>query len=332
MIDAALGAVPHTPDAYAEFLNAVVGRPLALANIGYSLELAAPPVRSQATTASDRPQPAAEADAVLLNDYPFRVKLGDKDRVFDGLVGYFEASSGTPTGGADLDLSTIHTYFPAPSPPAPSGTTPVIPPTTGIASNYPPDQAVPPAYRGARRLQPGGHGAPVGQGPLGAAAHGRRADGSVREGALVHGDPAGRRARASAWSLQSAMRSMRAFFHCGPLIVTNGNALQYSAAANVSDTSAALVATTGAPVGVALPALRSADWEWLAPFVGPSDAGSGGASGTGASGTGQPTKATKWNAFPLTSLDNKPKYEKGPYVAIEGFLQLNHPITAPDTI
>ncbi len=111
-INASLSSIPHTPDQYAEFLNAVVGRPLALANVGFSLEVAATPVKSQSSI-SGYPQPAR---ATLL-DYSFPLKIGDKDRVYDGLVGYFNSrpgvTGGVPASGDELDLDALLTYFPS---------------------------------------------------------------------------------------------------------------------------------------------------------------------------------------------------------------------------
>ncbi|KAK3939530.1 hypothetical protein QBC46DRAFT_437333 [Diplogelasinospora grovesii] len=359
-IDEAIKAVPHTPDAYAEFLNAVVGRPLALANAGFSLELAAPPVLSQATT-SDYPQPT-DASAAKLLDYQFRVKIGDRDRVYDGMVGYFDSysapqpgSGGFATPGTELDLDTLLTYFPAPGSAA----------TTGIgAGNHP---IVQPYHLSATTV-PLMHDAA--SATSGASALAKQHWAQLQKhmfGALM--DPFSKlhlysgilpvaELQLPAWSLQAAMRRMTTFFHCGPLLVTNGSALVHDLGSNLTpDYNIASLQEVEAagddhappgseaakkkPVGVPLPAVKSADWNWLGPFAVPKDSSSPGSSsraGGGSRGSGgvaaaaAPSgKETVWNPFVIASLDNKPKFEKGPYMAIEGFLQLKHPITAPDT-
>ncbi len=140
------------------------------------------------------------------------------------------------------------------------------------------------------------------------------------------------------------MERMTAFFHMGPLLITDARGLKfdpnkvltadYNLAAmqevaegetqgsdeNETDPQA----PAGPPVGVAIPAIKSAEWNWLAPFVVKNTVGTGNEE--------KVVKDTKWNPFAIGHLDNKPRYEKGPYMAIEGYLQLKHPITAPDTM
>ena len=78
--------------------SALVGRPIALANLGLGLELATAPMRSQAYADIVEQQrledPQADAAAETTGDeelsrYEFGVKLGDMLGVRDGLVGYF---------------------------------------------------------------------------------------------------------------------------------------------------------------------------------------------------------------------------------------------------
>lgn len=77
----------HASSDYAEFMSAIVGRPLALANIGVSMELAAPPKTNQSLINQNPPEMALEK-------HVFKVHLGDL-RGHEGLVMAFD-SSGLP--------------------------------------------------------------------------------------------------------------------------------------------------------------------------------------------------------------------------------------------
>ncbi|KAI8207723.1 hypothetical protein K4K52_002066, partial [Colletotrichum sp. SAR 10_76] len=115
MITTAQDNLAATPSSYAQFLNSIVGRPLALANMGWSLELDGPPLDCQAD--AKRPFPEryltrsdVQPDAPV---YEFQVRLGDRDSQYDGLVGYFDLPS-QPTPDStykELDLSHINTFF-----------------------------------------------------------------------------------------------------------------------------------------------------------------------------------------------------------------------------
>ena len=326
-IDASLASVPHAPNQYAQFLNAVVGRPLVLANFGFSLELATPPLKSQSSV-SAFPPPATPT----LLGYKFPVKIGDKDRVYDGLVGYFDSKAdgvlGTP--GGELELDALLTYFHAES----DATTKSI-----TKANYP---RVSPYHLSATALP---------SPPDLARSHWRQ---MKLVGALF--DPFSKlhlysgvlpiaSLQLPAWSLQQAMQRMTAFFHMGPLLVTDARAVRFDPAQELSadynlvklgevadeDDDGDKEGDGGGdakkekiPRGVAIPAIKSAEWNWLAPFMVTATRKEKGQEKT--------VKDTKWNPLVIEHLDNKPKYEKGPYMAIEGFLQLKHPITAPDTI
>lgn len=112
------------PDSYAAFSSAIVGKPLALVNIGYSLELAGPENKNWSTVNQQGPdlhllQPNGTSfPPKATGGYTFPVKLGDVDRTFDGLVGYFNSAVAAP-GSSDLDLSSIYTYYPSTTNPQP---------------------------------------------------------------------------------------------------------------------------------------------------------------------------------------------------------------------
>lgn len=60
----------------------VLGKPLAIVQMGFSLELANAPLKNQSTIAPLDPK-------LDITSYYFSMKLGDKDNTLDGLVGYF---------------------------------------------------------------------------------------------------------------------------------------------------------------------------------------------------------------------------------------------------
>jgi hypothetical protein len=111
----------HAPATYATFSSAIIGKPLALTNAGWSLELAGEPSRNWSTNNPNEPlrhllQPGTNAQYTVddPNGYTFRIKLGDAERSFDGLVGYFLSadpqSIADPTA-SDLQLENFYTYF-----------------------------------------------------------------------------------------------------------------------------------------------------------------------------------------------------------------------------
>jgi hypothetical protein len=102
------------PSGYSEMLSSAVGKPLALVHIGCSLELATGQLTNQSSSRTGMP-----ADKTLLKpsdtpsgSYSFPIKIGDRNRLFDGMVGYFNvAPKGIP--GDLFDLQHVHTYFTA---------------------------------------------------------------------------------------------------------------------------------------------------------------------------------------------------------------------------
>jgi hypothetical protein len=84
LIRRAIPSMPFPPSDYAQYANAIVGKPLALVNIGWSLELAQPPFWPQHTLPSpgivsdSAPiDPLRQAASDYLTKYPFHVKIGD---------------------------------------------------------------------------------------------------------------------------------------------------------------------------------------------------------------------------------------------------------------
>lgn len=96
-------SVKHPPNSYAESMMGVLGRPLAIVQMGFSLELANAPLRNQSTIATLEPKPD-------ITSYNISMKLGDKDNTLDGLAGYFKLDRHDPT---EFDLSSFFSYFAA---------------------------------------------------------------------------------------------------------------------------------------------------------------------------------------------------------------------------
>lgn len=110
MLNQSLESSTSAPGAYGTFLNSLVGRPMALVNAAWSVELGADAKKDQSSLDGHENK---QQDTGLLESaeiYNFPVKLGDKDRAHDGLVGYFNALA-TPQPGNELDLNCIYTYF-----------------------------------------------------------------------------------------------------------------------------------------------------------------------------------------------------------------------------
>ena len=109
MITAAVETMPFAPAEYAAYSTSIVGKPFALVNAGFSLELALPPLESQITPPKQLNTDASPAADILFG-YKFPVKIGDKDRPYDGVVGYFD-SDNTTKGSTNWDM--LHSYFTA---------------------------------------------------------------------------------------------------------------------------------------------------------------------------------------------------------------------------
>lgn len=99
--------MPFPPSSYSAFANSIVGKPLALTNVGWSIELSSPAFTSQNTLG---PTSGNEVDSGI---YSFPLKVGDKDRPFDGVVGFWEQKPDADGvhDGIDTNFDTCYTYF-----------------------------------------------------------------------------------------------------------------------------------------------------------------------------------------------------------------------------
>jgi hypothetical protein len=105
MINSAIKTMPYPPSDYSAFANSLIGKPLALLNVGWSLELSSPALDAQNTLGNLPTDVATD-----LAQYSFPFKIGDADRPFDGVVGYWH-SDNTRDGTTKWD--ELFTYFPS---------------------------------------------------------------------------------------------------------------------------------------------------------------------------------------------------------------------------
>jgi hypothetical protein len=87
MLAEACQNIYHDPLSGDSQLLNMVGRPMALVNIGINVELATPVMQSQSY------HDALKAGEITLDQYKFEVLLGDKSNLRDGLIGYFLPST-----------------------------------------------------------------------------------------------------------------------------------------------------------------------------------------------------------------------------------------------
>ncbi|KAG6362796.1 hypothetical protein INS49_007890 [Diaporthe citri] len=335
------------PSAYSEFKSALIGKPLALVNMGWSLELAVPqqesqlvgdgPVRKKlykSTATRATPGPGCERDeAYDASFYRFPVKLGDRERGFDGLVGYFKPLSALKPGDA-LDLDSIYTHF---SPQTvlfdvelnkmakSVGTSKASPVEQISQENYP---RLPPHY--IDPLGPDGDHISIDD-----------FDDIANEQLNVFGaivDPFSPVHAYSAilpvkelvlpnWTWQSALDKISAFFHIGPVLVTSDVPDFIESRRLVQGKlPPKLVAKQKGETGVLLPGGSLGQWTWLQPYM---DEGANAtvekhASNTsgGGGGGGDHGQLEKFMPLAVDPVDGTSRLERGPYTALEGYLQM----------
>ncbi|KAF5644977.1 uncharacterized protein FTJAE_2601 [Fusarium tjaetaba] len=316
MLDQALGTIAPPPNAYSEFLSSIVGRPLALVKAAYSLELASQPYTNQSTLVNPPIPPSQE-----LQTYEFGIHLGDASRIYDGLIAYFLPQQ-TPTAGNSIDLNTIYTHFVPTQPQFP------VPNLTQISpENYP---IVKPFWQnpmGASVVGPPGQPKTSPQDSYATQWNSHL----VPVGALV--DPfvpfhaysgilPTAAAQLPAWTWQTALKRMTAFFHMGPLLSTSDvpdfdSQRALTPTYNLTDDEKMV---PGAGLGT--PAMQTGEWAWLQPYnVSTKDK-----KGPEESGNDEDEKVTQFMALSLEAVDTRPRLEPSPYTAVEGYMQLRMPI------
>jgi hypothetical protein len=357
VVNASLASMMPAQTAYAEFMGSLVGPPLALVTMGWSLELAVEAYSSHAMPAGPEvrtalmPDPArypgggstsvpqgplnvaGREDAM----YGFKVKLGDGLRAYDGLVGYWSSlappssnSSQGPVAGDALDFATLYTYF------KPS-TVPAVSPITEISnSNYP---IFHPYFVDPTLLPQGSSGPFAVSGGDPEAFHARHCAALQGFGALidpftpVHGYSSIlpiAELKLPSWTWQQAFQRMDSFFHLGPLVLTKDVPERPLAPEPKGKNAKSKRDEAGNKVRI--PALALAKPLWLQPYVAENllerERG-GGEAEDGEAEEGRiktPLEtAIEYGTLDVVPVDEKMKLEDGPYTAIEGYLKLRKP-------
>ncbi|KAK3689754.1 hypothetical protein B0T22DRAFT_403811 [Podospora appendiculata] len=303
MIVRATGRMEPAPDAYASFSNALIGRPLALVNAGWSLELATDALGSQVVRDHELPLTLlpTEGEDDKGQCYMWGVKLGDSDRGFDGLVGYFNTREGLAnekkTGDLGLVLDTVISDFAtpegAPGPPVPAKQ------ITIPAFYESPETHLHDADGYAQRRN--AHLTVVGM--------------LVDPFAPVHAYSGVLPVRAlplPPWTWQAALVEMKAFFHAGPLVVTMDVPAVLNPEQRLRPGKEVVLPEVRKGEGaVGLPAVAGGDWAWLQPYY-PASGEAGGKGG----------EEERYAVLPLASVDERARFEEGPYTAIEGYVMM----------
>ncbi|KAI0007431.1 hypothetical protein F4779DRAFT_619592 [Xylariaceae sp. FL0662B] len=307
MVTRAQEKLSAAPNEYAQFLNSIVGKPLALVNTGWSLELDSPPFKNQSTKSKIQDPErdlTAPADPESAKEYyQFQVRLGDRDAAYDGLVGYFNT---TAPDTDELNLNYIMTFF------APENEeltnlkalntdeyplfTPFWEPPYPTEAPYT-DPIEPADFDNRRNARMSVFGAIVDPfTPV-------HAYSSFLPSSELLLPP---------WTWQKAMNTMTAFFHAGPLTLPLSDVPPYDPAQKLTTQNAKDIPKRDLP----LPSLGAGDWSWFEPYAVEGD-------GDG-DGDGEPV----FNPFGIEKRGDltKPGFQNGPYTAVEGFLQLRNPI------
>ncbi|KAK9444056.1 hypothetical protein VB005_02348 [Metarhizium brunneum] len=305
MLTAALDNLPPAPDSYAQFLSCTIGKPLALVNMGWSLELSGPPLSNQSTdtgahSSSPERDLVDDKDVKGEHSYVFHVKLGDKEREYDGLVGYFDGYS-EPENNEELHYDIISTYFTGENLDKPFDNLRAL--TKDTYPTFKPYWLSPISPSdGSKTMEldifSDLHDAHLH--PFGAI---------IDPFTAVHGYSSflpAKTLQLPAWTWQSAMENLIAFFHWGPMTLTS------DVGPYLADDKLTIAKAKMRPGrNVSVPGLGAGDeWNWLQPYDD--------------DGQGQPS----FNAMGIEKRGNlaAPGFQKAPYTAIEGFLQLRRPV------
>lgn len=315
VINTAVAKSRSVPAAYSQCMNSLVGRPLALVNAGFSLELAEDALKNQSKVGR---QPDLEQPINLLPDpdnrdipqYEFPVKLGDSVRPHDGLVGYFRAKA-SPAPHDELMLDSMYTPFPN----DPGHVKPI---DKESFLSLKPFWLNPRDY-GQGSKQPGDSAKYIRDRNKHLTVCGMLVDPFTPVNAYSSIFPVEPLSLAP-WTWESALKQMTAFFHFGPLVVEEdvppfipGTELQrdYNLEKDTQQGK------------IKLPALAAAEWSWLQPYVSSETQVTEEEHGEG--------QDESFVALSLGKVDPVPQFGSGPLTAVEGYLQMKHPITAPDT-
>ncbi|KAF3083866.1 hypothetical protein TWF102_000582 [Orbilia oligospora] len=319
MINTALSnQTSSTPSAYSQYVNCLVGRPLALVTAAWSLELAEDENRNQSTFQPDseiknRERTLLSGDKKPLNNqYQFPIKLGDKSRISDGMIGYFKAKGDNPQEGSFYNLDEIYSYFP---PSSQGSKSPVIPITT---ENYPRVRAF---WQNPQNYFDPGKKDPVKCQEFikdRCMQYKDNVFGAIIDPFLPFNAYSGLLPTESLkllpWIWESALVKMTAFFHFGAVIIPK-NVPDFQEDCELGyqyNLDPAKKDPQKVKDSIDLPALDIAEWNWLQPY----------------NYNDPKTKLDRqaFMAVGINRVDSKPKFEKGPYTAVEGYLQMKSTI------
>ncbi|KAL8769553.1 MAG: hypothetical protein Q9209_004484 [Squamulea sp. 1 TL-2023] len=306
MITKAIETMPYTPPDYAAYATSIVGKPFALVNVGFSLELANAPLRSHVVPSSPLPLgPALPTDPEPLLNYKFPIKIGDKDRPFDGVAGFYDTLNASP---GTTDWENLHTYFTSsnanPEPQDPR--VPILPENFDTLSPY---------YIESNNLDSTGF----------AAAHARQL--TVKTMLIDPYTPLHvytpilpiKSLQLPAWTVQRTLEKISAFFHLGPILLTQDVPPKYNTADPLNIETwlqrQKLRSEDPSNIQIRLPigGGKKGVWNWLQPYDVPENE----------EVEGSATR-TRYNALEVGEDD------PGPYTLVEGFLQLSRPVGAED--
>ncbi|KJX99852.1 hypothetical protein TI39_contig350g00002 [Zymoseptoria brevis] len=332
MINRAIKNMPYAPSDYSAYANAIVGKPLALVNVGWSLELQAPPYKHQNTLGNTPPgnpnDPIEYPEAANLDAYSFPIKLGDAERPFDGMVGYYlhTPQTGTPpsnlpskrtpnrTSRLTTDWENLYTYFPSSNT---SATKPLTPETFPSIRPYYNDPLTTPNLTTSR------------------------VDRYLVTTMLI--DPYTpihayspilpvKSLRLQPWTMHKAFSRMSAFFRLGPQLLSqdvpayieNSHLDPDSWNATAAKGASSTTASNTVPAAIRLPISgKKGMWQWLQPYDVP---GRKVTEEERKAGKKDEVNSTRFVSMDVGEEDSRIRKEKAPYTFVEGYLQLARPL------
>ncbi|KAM7183888.1 hypothetical protein V8F20_012449 [Naviculisporaceae sp. PSN 640] len=357
MITLAFGEMKPADSSYAQYVNSITGRPLALVNIGMSLELAAyelsnesnvdgyqyntllPRHNTPSTAAVPSPTATAAHDQTSATpptpvQYSFPLQLGDQQRSYDGLVAFWKPpkspspTSSTPPLEASFDYQNLYTFWPD-TKTSPS-VHPIDPSTLKLEPFISPPDILQPDNKTYKLVDPATQ-------QLARNAALRVVSALIDPFQDIHAFCATLPTvsiKLPRWATEAALNKMTAFFHVGPVLLTTpppGFKSEYQLTP-ASDVKNAPVAGS-----IGLPALNKGLWRWLQPYP-PTSGGTrekGGEeekAGEGGGAGDDPPPPPNYMPLSLLTADSRPRFEAAPYVAVEGYLQLAEPLTTAQDV
>ena len=318
MINGAIKTMPYPPSDYSSYANAIVGKPLALVNVGWSLELATPALTAQNTLGNrpggraltDRSEPSPEQ--IELSSYEFPIKIGDADRPFDGVVGYFDTNNmddGTTT------WDTMFTYFPDPK-----GSQSFV---EIKADNFP---ILKPHY-----IDPVSMKSSNTPNTFASYTQARAAQYLIKTLLIDPYTPLHvyspmlpiKTLQLPPWTIEQAFTRMTAFFRLGPSLLSQ-DVQPYDGDHRLQPDSWATKRDAAADPTQALPAVRlpisgkKGLWRWLQPYD------------VAESADVTVPHVTRYNEYDVNEEDTRIRKDPAPYTFVEGYLQLARPLLSAD--